>query len=277
MPVWLCSTLEKTEMLSQNSIDFAQPMEAQVVSCVLLEMSLAFLGILCNLLVVTTIRHQVIFLFWSRILLTMIMIRNQEFAVYGEKPQEELQNSTTNLLLINLCFSNLLVSFLVTQLFFLKWNRDQFRSIWKYLKFIEMEKGISSEILSVGKAKAEKGSINQSIGIAKQTHFLEIFCWVVVTQSYLWLGYVFPAGYGAPISSHFSADSNKIFLFDKYIEDLKTTRWSQSLPSTRATPFQPGVGRSIGQEQWFVENVKKNSWQVGIRIEGWKKLSTVYS
>ena len=151
MPVW------PVWPVSQNQLKFVQEMVVQVVSCVLLEMTLAFLGILCNLLVVTTIRHQVIFLFWSRILLTMIMIRNQEFAVYGEKTQEELQNSTTNLLLINLCFSNLLVSFLVTKLFFLKWNRDQFRSIWKYLKFIEMEKGISSEILSVGKAKLKKG------------------------------------------------------------------------------------------------------------------------
>ena len=209
MPVW------PVWPVSQNQLKFVQEMVVQVVSCVLLEMSLAFLGILCNLLVVTTIRHQVIFLFWSRILLTMIMICNQEFAVYGEKTQEELQNSTTNLLLINLCFSNLLVSFLVNKLFF----RDQFRSIWKYLKFIETEKGVSSEILSVGKAKAEKGSINQSIVIAKQTHFLENFCWVVFTQPYLWLGYVFPAGYGTPISSHFSADSNKIFLFDEYIED----------------------------------------------------------
>ena len=127
MPVW------PVWPVSQNQLKFVQEVVVQVVSCVLLEMSLAFLGILCNLLVVTTIRHQVIFLFWSRILLTMIMIRNQEFAVYGEKTQEELQNSTTNLLLINLCFSNLLVSFLVNKLFFLKQ-----RSVSKHLKVLEI-------------------------------------------------------------------------------------------------------------------------------------------
>ena len=64
--------------------DEVSEMNQKVVYCVLLEMALSFLGILCNLLVVTTIRHH-----------------------------EEMQNSTTNLLLINLCFSNLLISFLV--------------------------------------------------------------------------------------------------------------------------------------------------------------------
>lgn len=58
--------------------------EAKVIACVLSEMGLSFLGILLNLLVVTTIRHY-----------------------------EEMQNSTIHLLLINLCFSNLLASFLV--------------------------------------------------------------------------------------------------------------------------------------------------------------------
>ena len=56
----------------------------KVIFCVLSEMGLSFLGILLNLLVVTTIRHH-----------------------------EEMQNSTIHLLLINLCFSNLLASFLV--------------------------------------------------------------------------------------------------------------------------------------------------------------------
>ena len=56
----------------------------KVIICVLSEMGLSFLGILLNLLVVTTIRHH-----------------------------EEMQNSTIHLLLINLCFSNLLASFLV--------------------------------------------------------------------------------------------------------------------------------------------------------------------
>ena len=56
----------------------------KVIFCVLSEMGLSFLGILLNLLVVTTIRHY-----------------------------EEMQNSTIHLLLINLCFSNLLASFLV--------------------------------------------------------------------------------------------------------------------------------------------------------------------
>ena len=56
----------------------------KVIFCVLSEMGLSFLGILLNLLVVTTIRHY-----------------------------EEFQNSTIHLLLINLCFSNLLASFLV--------------------------------------------------------------------------------------------------------------------------------------------------------------------
>ena len=56
----------------------------KVIVCVLSEMGLSFLGILLNLLVVTTIRHH-----------------------------EEMQNSTIHLLLINLCFSNLLASFLV--------------------------------------------------------------------------------------------------------------------------------------------------------------------
>ena len=56
----------------------------KVIVCVLSEMGLSFLGILLNLLVVTTIRHY-----------------------------EEMQNSTIHLLLINLCFSNLLASFLV--------------------------------------------------------------------------------------------------------------------------------------------------------------------
>ena len=104
---------------------------AQVVSCVLLEMSLAFLGILCNLLVVTTIRHQVIFLF----LLTIIKICSREFAVYGECTQEELQNSTTNLLLINLCFSNLLVSFLVKPTLHLDMKQ---RSVLKHLEVLEI-------------------------------------------------------------------------------------------------------------------------------------------
>ena len=40
-----------------------------MVSCVLLEMSLAFLGILCNLLVVTTVRHQV-----AVMLMVMVMV-----------------------------------------------------------------------------------------------------------------------------------------------------------------------------------------------------------
>ncbi len=51
---------------------------------VLLEMGLSFTGIVCNLLVVTTLRHE-----------------------------ESLKGSTLNFLLLNLCFSNLLISFLV--------------------------------------------------------------------------------------------------------------------------------------------------------------------
>jgi len=58
--------------------------EGEIVSLVLMEMFLSFAGILLNLLVVTTVRHH-----------------------------EDLMTSTTNLLLLNLCFSNLLISFLV--------------------------------------------------------------------------------------------------------------------------------------------------------------------
>ena len=61
-------------------------MEASVqcVILVLLEMGLSFSGIVCNLLVVATLRHE-----------------------------ESLKGSTLNYLLLNLCFSNLLISFLV--------------------------------------------------------------------------------------------------------------------------------------------------------------------
>ena len=69
---------------SMSGLEELSPVNMKVVYCVLLDMALSFFGILCNLLVVTTIRHH-----------------------------EEMQNSTTNLLLINLCFSNLLISFLV--------------------------------------------------------------------------------------------------------------------------------------------------------------------
>ncbi len=56
----------------------------QCVILVLLEMGLSFSGIVCNLLIVTTLRHD-----------------------------ESLKGSTLNFLLLNLCFSNLLISFLV--------------------------------------------------------------------------------------------------------------------------------------------------------------------
>ncbi|TRY61503.1 hypothetical protein TCAL_05713 [Tigriopus californicus] len=56
----------------------------QCVILVLLEMGLSFSGIVCNLLVVTTLRQE-----------------------------ESLNASTMNFLLLNLCFSNLLISFLV--------------------------------------------------------------------------------------------------------------------------------------------------------------------
>lgn len=56
----------------------------QCVILVLLEMGLSFSGIVCNLLVVTTLRQD-----------------------------ETLKASTMNFLLLNLCFSNLLISFLV--------------------------------------------------------------------------------------------------------------------------------------------------------------------
>ncbi len=59
-------------------------LNAQCVVLVLSEMGLSFLGIVCNLLVVTTLRHD-----------------------------ESLRGTSLNFLLLNLCFSNLLVSFLV--------------------------------------------------------------------------------------------------------------------------------------------------------------------
>ncbi|XP_023347187.1 uncharacterized protein LOC111715979 [Eurytemora carolleeae] len=58
--------------------------DEEIVAMVLLEMFLSFSGILSNLLVVTTVRHH-----------------------------DQLMSSTVNLLLLNLCFSNLLISFLV--------------------------------------------------------------------------------------------------------------------------------------------------------------------
>ena len=72
------------QALPTSRLEDIKPVNLEVVYCVLLEMGLSFFGIICNLLVVTTIRHH-----------------------------EEMHNSTTNLLLINLCFSNLLISFLV--------------------------------------------------------------------------------------------------------------------------------------------------------------------
>ena len=56
----------------------------QCVILVLMEMGLSFSGIVCNLLIVTTLRQE-----------------------------ETLRGSTLNFLLLNLCFSNLLISFLV--------------------------------------------------------------------------------------------------------------------------------------------------------------------
>ncbi len=56
----------------------------ECVVLVLLEMGLSFSGIVCNLLVVATLRHE-----------------------------ETLRGTTLNYLLLNLCFSNLLISFLV--------------------------------------------------------------------------------------------------------------------------------------------------------------------
>ena len=56
----------------------------QCVILVLMEMGLSFSGIVCNLLIVATLRHD-----------------------------ESLKGSTLNFLLLNLCFSNLLISFLV--------------------------------------------------------------------------------------------------------------------------------------------------------------------
>ena len=81
------SPISSSSSSSSNTVSGLEelsPVNMKVVYCVLLDMALSFFGILCNLLVVTTIRHH-----------------------------EEMQNSTTNLLLINLCFSNLLISFLV--------------------------------------------------------------------------------------------------------------------------------------------------------------------
>lgn len=57
---------------------------SQCVVLVLVEMGLSFLGIVSNLLVVTTLRQE-----------------------------ESLKGSTLNYLLLNLCFSNLLIAFLV--------------------------------------------------------------------------------------------------------------------------------------------------------------------
>ena len=62
----------------------SEPGDVKIVACVLLEMLLSFLGILLNLLVFATIRHH-----------------------------EKMLQSTTNLLVFNLCFSNILISFLV--------------------------------------------------------------------------------------------------------------------------------------------------------------------
>ena len=56
----------------------------QLVILVLLEMGLSFFGIVANLLIVTTLRQE-----------------------------ESLKGSTINYLLFNLCFSNLVISFLV--------------------------------------------------------------------------------------------------------------------------------------------------------------------
>lgn len=56
----------------------------ECVVLVLLEMGLSFFGIVCNLLIVTTLRQE-----------------------------ESLRASTLNFLLFNLCFSNLVISFLV--------------------------------------------------------------------------------------------------------------------------------------------------------------------
>ena len=56
----------------------------ECVILVILEMCLSFLGIVCNLLIVATVRQD-----------------------------ESLRASTLNFLLFNLCFSNLLIAFLV--------------------------------------------------------------------------------------------------------------------------------------------------------------------
>ena len=62
----------------------AMESNGQCVILVLMEMGLSFSGIVCNLLIVTTLRQE-----------------------------ETLKGSTLNFLLLNLCFSNLLISFLV--------------------------------------------------------------------------------------------------------------------------------------------------------------------
>ena len=89
--LFILQTMNETADTVRVSLSFNEDGQAerasrqdQVIFCVLSEMGLSFLGILLNLLVVTTIRHY-----------------------------EEMQNSTIHLLLINLCFSNLLASFLV--------------------------------------------------------------------------------------------------------------------------------------------------------------------
>ena len=58
----------------------------EVVVLVVLEMCMSFVGIVCNLLIVATVRHE---------------------------KNETLRATTLNFLLFNLCFSNLLIAFFV--------------------------------------------------------------------------------------------------------------------------------------------------------------------
>ena len=95
--------------------DEVQDVDIRVVTCVLLEMGLSFLGILTNLLgeILLTMILTMIYDHNPLIMMIMMMMIFPFSVVTTIRHHESMQNSSLHLLLINLCFSNLLTSFLV--------------------------------------------------------------------------------------------------------------------------------------------------------------------
>lgn len=81
-PLILEENFRMNERLAGTTVGGAESSECIILVC--LEMGLSFFGIVANLLIVTTLRQE-----------------------------ETLKGSTINYLLFNLCFSNLVISFLV--------------------------------------------------------------------------------------------------------------------------------------------------------------------